>query len=410
MLGSRINGAIRILGITSSSLLPTVLGSNSNTIDLSTQKWTLSNTPYNISVPGKVPSHVHLDLQAAQIIGDPYYALNDFNLRWIAWADWNYTTAISGLIRSDDNATTTYLLFNGLDTIADVWLCGQKVASTNNQFRQWYFDVSSALSSCPPDNNDPELLVQFFSAPGAAYYLASQPGAETWQWPIEGVFEFSHRPFIRKEQSDFGWDWGPAFAPSGIWKDAWVVQLRGAQGPGPGPGPGPELYVRNSIYDIYRLGQLPNLPPDQGADWVLNASVNVLGTVPEGASMRYAVLDLATNETVSSGLLGDVIGAGDVITGQVVLGGQDYKLWWPSGLGVQNLYNITVDILAASGATLASVTKRTGFRTIVLNMGEITDEQIAQGIAPGNNCKSSFSSLALLRTRFDRYLNPDILT
>lgn len=212
MLKHGIKRAALTLGtIITSSLVSTALGAV-NTIDLSTQKWTLSNTPYNISVPGKVPSHVHLDLQAAQVIGDPYYGLNDFNLRWIAWADWNYTTSLSGLRRGgDDNGTTTttYLLFNGLDTFADVWLCGGKVASADNQFRQWYFDVSSALASCPRGGGDPELLVQFFSAPGTAYYLASQPGVETWPFGVEGRFEFIHRALIRKEQSDFGWDWGP---------------------------------------------------------------------------------------------------------------------------------------------------------------------------------------------------------
>lgn len=397
-----------IITTTTSSPVPSALGSSSNSsnsssrdssniIDLSTQQWTLSNTPYNISVPGKVPSHVHLDLQAAQVIGDPYFGLNDFNLRWVAWADWNYTTTISGLRRGGDeggnttNTTTTatYLLFDGLDTFADIWLCGEKVARTDNQFRQWYFDVSSVLSSsasCPQGDGDPvELLVQFYSAPGTAHHLASQPGVEKWPWGVEGSFEFIHRALMRKEQSDFGWDWGPAFAPAGIWKDAWVVQLHGSAVAGREPEPEPGLYVRNSLYDIYRVGQLPYLPPDQGADWVLNASLDLLGTVPEGAGLRYAVLDLGTNQTVSSGNLENVTAAGDVITGQVVLGGQDYKLWWPSGLGEQNLYNITVELISASGATLASVNKRTGFRTIVLILGEITDEQLAQGIAPGNN-------------------------
>ncbi|KAK7710909.1 hypothetical protein SLS63_012872 [Diaporthe eres] len=329
------------LGSVISIFIPT--GSSSNTIDLSSQKWVLSNQAYNISVAGKVPSHVHLDLQAAQL------------------------DAAAG-----SNATT-YLLFNGLDTIADVWLCGQKVASTDNQFRQYYFDVSAILQSCSTVGS-PELLVQFFSAPGTAAYLASQPGAETWPWGVEGLFEFPHRPFIRKEQSDFGWDWGPAFAPAGIWQKAWLVQLQGE-----------DLSVRNSIFDIYRVGQLPNLPPDQGADWVLNASIDVLGTVPEGAKLRYSVVDPVTNDTVSNGELTNVTSAGDVITGQAVLSGTDYKLWWPSGLGAQNLYNISVEIVSASGSELASVNKRTGFRTIVLNLGQITQDQLDQGIAPGNN-------------------------
>ncbi len=43
-----------------------------NDLDLSLQEWTLKNPAYNISVRGKVPSHVHLDLLAAEVIGDPY--------------------------------------------------------------------------------------------------------------------------------------------------------------------------------------------------------------------------------------------------------------------------------------------------------------------------------------------------
>ena len=40
-------------------------------LDLSEQKWLLENPLMNISVPGKIPSYVHLDLYASQVIGDP---------------------------------------------------------------------------------------------------------------------------------------------------------------------------------------------------------------------------------------------------------------------------------------------------------------------------------------------------
>ena len=43
-------------------------------VDLSGNDWTLENSPLNISVPGSVPSQAHLDLYAAQVIGDPYAA------------------------------------------------------------------------------------------------------------------------------------------------------------------------------------------------------------------------------------------------------------------------------------------------------------------------------------------------
>ena len=41
-------------------------------IELSKSEWTLENLPLNITVPGAVPSQAHLDLYAAQVIGDPY--------------------------------------------------------------------------------------------------------------------------------------------------------------------------------------------------------------------------------------------------------------------------------------------------------------------------------------------------
>ncbi|KAI8959331.1 glycoside hydrolase family 2 protein [Daldinia sp. FL1419] len=345
-----------------------------NVVDLSGVDWTLTNDEKDISVPGKVPSQTHLDLFAAKVIDDPYRGLNDFDLRWVAMADWNYTAQVSGL--SKDEGLSTFLLFNGLDTFANISLCSKSVANTNNQFRQYFFDVSDILSGCQSDS--PELLVEFGSAPRIANELAALPGAPTWpKGPpidLEISFEFGNRQFIRKEQSDFGWDWGPAFAPAGIWQKAWVVQLQKE-----------EVHVRNSVLDIYREGQLNLIPPNQNANWVLNASVDVIGTVPEGATMNYKIVDLATKQEVGSGDLTNVTNYGDVIIGQVVLGGEDYKLWWPNGLGAQNLYNITIDVVSKSGKNLASVEKRSGFRTIVMNQGEVTEEEIAQGVAPGNH-------------------------
>ncbi|KND89200.1 Beta-mannosidase A [Tolypocladium ophioglossoides CBS 100239] len=266
---------------------------------------------------------------------------------------------------------TTYILFNGLDTFAQVSFCGKHIASTNNQFRQWRLDISDVFAACR-GTDVPELEVVFASAPETADRLASEPGAETWPWGIEGWFEFPNRGFVRKEQSDFGWDWGPAFAPAGIWQKAWIIQLSDEK-----------IVVPNSVLDIYRVGQLNNLPPDQSADWVLNCSIDSLNTIPHGAQMNYKIVD-ASGYVVSSGHLKNVTNAGDVITGSARLNESTYKLWWPSGMGDQNLYNITVEIVHRN-ETLASVTKRTGFRTIVLNMGAITDKQLAQGIASGNN-------------------------
>jgi hypothetical protein len=42
-------------------------------VSLDGNSWTLTNPAKNISVPASVPGSVHLDLQRAQVIGDPYY-------------------------------------------------------------------------------------------------------------------------------------------------------------------------------------------------------------------------------------------------------------------------------------------------------------------------------------------------
>ena len=41
-------------------------------------------------------------------------------------------------------------------------------------------------------------------------------------------FNHSLRQFVRKTQSDFGWDWGPAFVPAGIWQNISVVTFNTA--------------------------------------------------------------------------------------------------------------------------------------------------------------------------------------
>lgn len=195
---------------------------------------------------------------------------------------------------------STWLLFNGLDTFTSIEVCGQHVASTNNQFRQYYFDVSDILSSC---SSTPLLSINFGSAVNISADIANEPGQETWPDTVEGLFEFPNRQFIRKEQSDFGWDWGPAFSPAGIWQPAYVIQL-----------PKSAIYVRNTLLDIYREGQLNNLPPDQNAQWIVNASLDVLGTIPSSAVLSIEISDI-NNSTVATGSLGNVTNSGSTITG-----------------------------------------------------------------------------------------------
>jgi beta-mannosidase len=89
---SNLLQAAALLVLGTASALP-----SQNFLDLSTAIWTLSNTVYNISVPGSMPSQTHLDLYVAGVIPDPYYGCPDFDLRWVTLTNWTYSTVLAGL-------------------------------------------------------------------------------------------------------------------------------------------------------------------------------------------------------------------------------------------------------------------------------------------------------------------------
>ena len=169
-------------------------------LDLSTVSWTVSDPGNNVTVPGHLPSQAYLDLLAANVISEPYLGLNDFDQRWVAESNWTYTSAplpglyvghaestnqiplLNGYPSSSAadtpgaGASAIWLVFQGLDTFTTISLCNQTVASTNNQFRQYFFEVSDLLTSC---QGDAVLSINFGSAPLIVDAIAAQPGQES---------------------------------------------------------------------------------------------------------------------------------------------------------------------------------------------------------------------------------------
>lgn len=152
----------------------------------------------------KVPGEVHTDLLANKLIPDPYYRDNEKKLQWIEKEDWEYRTTFT--------ATATILgkknielVFDGLDTYADVYLNGNLVLQANNMFRQWRIDVKKSLKNGPNT-----LLVYFHSAQNKVDSLAKAD--------LPYLIPDNPRAYVRKAQYHFGWDWGPKFTTCGIWK------------------------------------------------------------------------------------------------------------------------------------------------------------------------------------------------
>jgi len=172
----------------------------------------------NRAVPAIVPGCVHLDLLRENLIPDPYLGMNETLVQWIGRTDWEYTTTFS--IPSEAlQEERVDLVCEGLDTVATVWINGQEIGRSENLHVESRFEAKAALHT-----GDNEIRVRFaspvFYAREMRDKLGDLPHANSY--PDCEPFHF-----IRKNASNFGWDWGPALTTSGIWKvirlEAWSV-------------------------------------------------------------------------------------------------------------------------------------------------------------------------------------------
>jgi beta-mannosidase len=76
--------------------------------------------------------------------------------------------------RSSDSKQS-WLVFNGLDTFTTIEFCGKHVATTDNQFRQYTFDISDALKDC---KGSPSVSLNFGSCPKIANAIAADPNSQ----------------------------------------------------------------------------------------------------------------------------------------------------------------------------------------------------------------------------------------
>ncbi len=170
-----------------------------------------------------VPGVVHTDLMNHRIIDDPFFRLNERGVQWVDKEDWEYRTAFD-VPEALVGRRNYRLLFNGLDTYADVYLNDSLILQADNMFRRWSVDVSALLQPrgnvlrlyfhSPIKNDLPKWEALPFE------YIASNDQSENG-----GVFDKKLSVVARKAGYHYGWDWGPRLVTSGIWRpvvlEAW---------------------------------------------------------------------------------------------------------------------------------------------------------------------------------------------
>ncbi|MEV4134884.1 glycoside hydrolase family 2 protein [Dactylosporangium sp. NPDC049742] len=252
--------------------------------------WTLSG-PDHAGVPATVPGCVHTDLLRAGLIDDPYIDDNENRLGWIGRTDWTYTTTFQWAPDGHDRAD---LVFDGLDTVAEVELNGTVLGRTANMHRRYRFDATAHL------HEGGNVLRVTFTAP-YAYAEAEEARLGARPGPYDEPYQF-----IRKMACNFGWDWGPTLVTSGIWRPVGLHSWSGARLAAVRP------QVRADGVDV-----TVEIERGRTAEAVaVTATIDGTGVevkVPEGATTATLSLDVA-----------------------------DPRLWWPLGYGEPHRYELTV--------------------------------------------------------------------
>ena len=294
--------------------------------------------------PARVPGVVHTDLLRNNLIPDPFYQDNEARLQWIGLTDWEYRTTL----QVDASALShehVDLVFEGLDTFADVYLNEQAVLHADNMFRRWRVPAKTSLKA------GSNALRIVFHSPITS--MIPKVKALPYQLPSISTFNAGNEegiataPYTRKAPYQYGWDWGPRFVTMGIWKpvllDSWdELRLE-------------DFHIHQEKISSSIASLAAEFEIEASGETTANITVSYQG--PSGSrtpAVKQSVqLDAGLNRIALPFRIASP------------------SLWYPNGYGPQNRYQFfaTVDV---GKKTIASRDLKTGLRSLELR--RVSDE------------------------------------
>lgn len=285
-----------------------------------------NDTTNSLSLEGKVPGHVHMDLLGAGEIRHPFWRDQAEECQWVE--DWNWAYSRDFILDDDFDLSWTVLEFQGLDTLAHICLNGKAIGDTNNMFIPHAFDVSDILQK-----GINRLDVQF--APVGTVLHSKHPDEYPACFSVDRIF-------IRKMQCAFGWDWVHRFVSTGIWRPVFL-----------------HSYDTAFIKDVY-----VSTKEITGSSALLKISMDIERRTSTQLSSTIEIADPA----------GSIVWSDKVeFNNHAVEIDADIPhpdLWWPNGYGDPALYVCNVKIFG-DGRELDGKDVEFGIRTVALE--EIDD-------------------------------------
>ena len=305
------------------------------------QNWTMRCVEDSQWQEARVPGTVYTDLLRNGNMEDPYWKDNEDAICSLMEKDYEYQCTFQG--EETEDLSNAFLRFEGLDTVADIYLNNVHVGNAESMHRTWEYPVKEVLS--PGENT----LKVVFHSPlkfiAQAYKKYGNIGNDD---TYEG---FMH---LRKAHYMFGWDWGAHLPDAGIFRPVFLCSVS--------HGRIDSVYIRqcheeNKCTLKFEGDCIRETPGEY--QW------RVLVTAPDG--QKYETALSAEGE------------------GQLVI--EDPELWWPNGLGDQPLYQVEAQLLY-EGNVEDTWKKRIGLRTMTMQRKK---DQYGESFAHEVNGKAFFA-------------------
>lgn len=285
--------------------------------------------------PAQVPGNVHVDLFTNKLIPDPFYRDNEQDLQYVDFKNWEYRLIFNQDTEEDRNRRH-FILFEGLDTYASIYLNGKHLANSANMYTPLMLKLENPLKE-----QDNELLVQFASpvevdlpkAQAASFmYPATNEASQ-----LAGLGDTKISIFARKPAYQYGWDWGPRYLSCGIWKPVSIISMNEA-----------------FIHDVFIEQKEVNTSIAR-----LQARLHIEASKEMSAVLSLCWVDGSLVQTIQLAKGDNEISLDIDIPSP--------RLWWCRGQGEQNRYQFTAEILSPeTNCLLDSKTIRTGLRSVRL--------------------------------------------
>lgn len=272
-------------------------------------QWRMCGNGYDCL--GEIPGSVYSFLLDNKLMDDPFYRENESAALELMNHDYTFSKSFDFEKKSDDGRVL--LRCEGLDTLAEISINGEFVASTKNMHRTYEFDVGKLLKD---GKNEIEII---FRSPNK--YVAEKYAEEPLPGAEDALMGFMH---LRKSHCMFGWDWGARLPDAGIWRDISLIRESSA-----------------------RINEVRITQRHEGGRVFVRVKADISGD----AEVKISI----------TSPLGEVTEVKNDAEAEI----KNPLLWWPNGLGEQNLYDVTVSI-ADGGKTVDSATKSIGLRTMRL--------------------------------------------